>query len=193
MDNKIVKNLIIMNFTVGRPGSNGILYGVFHSESDSKNDTQLTVLEWWNNPQAKSSAHGLVGLDGGRLQAVDYSNTAWHAANWAVNISSIGIEHEDNGNSNDPIRTNALYASSAQWVVELFQQFNIPIKLVDVYPRYLKDGKTPHPKACQPVEPGWVRHRQVSLLGTACPGALDCERIIKQANEILNSIQGVSK
>jgi len=42
----------------------------------------------------RNSAHYLIGHDGRVVQMVDEANTAYHAGNWRVNLSSIGIEHQ---------------------------------------------------------------------------------------------------
>lgn len=57
-----------------------------------------STVSWFRNPEAKVSAHFVVGRDGSTIQMVDLDNAAWHAgkselANKSgVNQFSIGIE-----------------------------------------------------------------------------------------------------
>jgi len=97
------------------------------------------------------SAHFLIGLDGRIAQLVDTSRAAWHAM--SANGRRIGIEHVDDGDHADPIRTSEQYAASARvnrWCAETHG--------------YVPDETT--------IEP----HRV--YVNTACPSGLDVERII---------------
>lgn len=170
-----VKQVPCTDFTAGRNGRK-ILYGVFHTEADSPAVNQDAIVKYWNRPDVEASTHYLVGLRGEVVQAVDERDTAWHAANRAVNEASIGIEHEDDGKPHDPVRTDALYRSSAALVADLNRRLGIPLKMVAV------DSKTKIP-----LEPGWVRHSQVTLRATACPAGLDCERIIREARALIDA------
>ncbi len=128
----------------------------------------------FNTPGSGHSANYLIGENGEIICAVGEGDTAWHAANWQVNKSSIGIEHEDMGNYNDPVRTDAEYASSAELVADICRRYGIPCQRVGVT-NHIPDG------------PGIALHREVSQApgGTACPDGLDVERIIRQAQAIL--------
>jgi hypothetical protein len=95
-------------------------------------------------------------------------------ANCYFNQLSFGLEHEDNGNFNDSVRTDAEYASSAWQVADWCRRFGIPCNKVGV------DGNH------NPTEPGIVLHGEVSLSGTACPDGLDWQRIIREAQALLN-------
>jgi hypothetical protein len=89
-------------------------------------------------------------------------------------LQSNGIQHQDNANPSDSVRTDALYNASAELVADLCQRYGIPCKLVEV------DGNH------MPVEPGIVLHHQVSLRPTECPDGLDGNRIVLQAQAILD-------
>lgn len=100
---------------------------------------------------AQVSAHFLIGFDGRLAQLVDTDNRAWHAR--AANEFAWGIEHVDNGKYWDGVRTPEQYATSAR------------------LNRWLGDiGKL------QPTADTMERH--LIYVNTACPDALDVERII---------------
>ena len=85
------------NYTRGRDGSpiTGIVLHVM--------DGTLTGTDaWFANPKAKVSAHYGVGRHGEIHQYVDEADTAWHAGDWGVNLSTIGIEHEGRQNGGTP-------------------------------------------------------------------------------------------
>lgn len=100
------------------------------------------------------SAHFLIGLDGRLAQLVDTDRVAWHAM--SANDRWLGIEHVDNGNHADPVRTLEQYATSARLNRWLADMYDYPI-----------DAST--------IE----RHR--TFVATACPSGLDVERIIIEA------------
>lgn len=108
-------------------------------------------------PSEGASAHYGVGLDGRLVQWVDEKDAAWHAGNAGINLDSIGIEHEDGGRYNDP-RPDALYAASAALVRRICLRYAIPIDRAHIR-----------------------EHREVSDAPTACPDALDVERIVRMA------------
>lgn len=108
-------------------------------------------------PSEGASAHYGVGLDGRLVQWVDEKDAAWHAGNAGINLDSIGIEHEDGGLYNDP-RPDALYAASAALVRRICLRYAIPIDRAHIR-----------------------EHREVSDAPTACPDALDIDRIVAAA------------
>lgn len=110
------------------------------------------------NTPYQASAHYGVSLDGSIVHWTDEDNTAYHAGNYPMNQRSIGIEHEDNGNYNG-VRPDILYASSARLVKDICKFYNIPIDRNHI-----------------------LEHKQVSDQPTACPDALDINRIIREAS-----------
>jgi N-acetylmuramoyl-L-alanine amidase CwlA len=122
-----------------------------------------------NQVRGRASAHYGVCLDGRVVQWVKESDAAWHSGSYDVNpgsnLDSIGIEHEDNGDYNGP-RTDALYLSSAQLVAAIAARypasFPVPLDRTHV-----------------------IKHREVAGAATACPDALDVDRIVRMANDIL--------
>lgn len=117
----------------------------------------------FNDPHSNVSAHYGIGYDGKKYQWVDEDYVAYHAGYYPANQCSIGIEHEDLGNYNDS-RPDVLYASSAELVAELCKFYNIPCDATHVIP-----------------------HHNVPNVATACPDNLDVNRIISQAQAIINT------
>jgi len=111
----------------------------------------------FKNPASQISAHYGVGLDGRVVQWVAESDTAFHAGNSDMDLSSIGIEHEDDGNYDAP-RTDALYSASSSLVREICQRYGIPISRQWI-----------------------IKHSEVPGAATRCPDALDIDRIVTMA------------
>lgn len=113
-------------------------------------------------PGKETSAHYMVKKDGTLIAFLEEYNTAYHCGNYAFNKRSIGIEHEDGGDYND-IRPDTLYTMSAKLVADICQFYSIPCDKTHI-----------------------VRHHDVSGASTACPDALDTDRIIREAAAILS-------
>ena len=154
------------NFDKGRGGYgvNGI---VLHTEVG--NNAGATAR--FQQP-GQASAHYGVAYDGHEVvQWVSEGDTAWHCGRYFPDAShmgnrdSIGIEHEDNGAYNSP-RPDALYETSARLVAWICSRYGLPINHDTVR--------------------GECGHREVSIVGTGCPDALDIGRIIARANQIAN-------
>ena len=120
------------------------------------NSTFDSALAHFRNPAAKVSAHFLVGRDGRIGQVVSLNDTAYHSGNFDKNTLSIGIEHEA---SPTMAPTDALYAASAWLHRMLATQFDLTLEV----------GATVLP------------HR--SIVPTQCPGTLDLDRIVREAQE----------
>lgn len=108
-----------------------------------------------------SATYG-VALDGTVSQWVDEKDAAW--ANGASgqggkgdNWDSISIEHEDAGDYNGP-RTPELYAASADLVYDVCTRYSVPIDRAHI-----------------------IGHRECDFASTACPDALDLDRIVAMA------------
>lgn len=111
----------------------------------------------FKDPASQLSAHYGVGLDGTVVQWVSESDTAYHAGNWDMNLISVGIEHEDGGDSNGP-RSEALYEASGRLVRELCLRYGIPISRQWI-----------------------IGHRDIPSASTTCPDTLDIDRITMMA------------
>lgn len=112
------------NYTeANRPASDPINKIVIHVTQEYFWDT----IDIFQDPGSNVSAHYLVrSSDGAVAQTVREEDIAYHAANYAYNATSIGIEHE--GFVNDPSYfTDAMYRSSAQLAAYLVEKYEIPI------------------------------------------------------------------
>jgi N-acetyl-anhydromuramyl-L-alanine amidase AmpD len=84
------------------------------------------TIKWFQNPDAKASAHYVVGHKGEVAQCVHNADIAWHAGWWKTNKRSIGIEHA--GYIGNPRSfTTKMYHSSARLSAYLCGRFNIPV------------------------------------------------------------------
>jgi len=153
----IEQRRIPINFSSGRGGEQ-ILQIILHTY----NGKGKYLDGWFGNPIAQVSAQYSAHFDGSAAQYVDDSDTAWHAGNGWANRTSIGIEHQDNGNPSDSVRTPELYETSAQIIVMEY--------------RKLFWDKT---------SSSYIR-KHLEYASTGCPGALDVERIKRRVLEILN-------
>lgn len=148
------------NFTRGRSG---------HDMTQPSWVVLHTMVGWVGGANARfqqsseqaSATYG-VGLDGALYQWVDEADAAW--ANGATgrggrgdNLDSISIEHEDGGRFDDP-RPDVLYASSSALVRDVCLRYSIPIDRAHV-----------------------IGHRECDFSSTACPDALDMDRIVAGA------------
>jgi hypothetical protein len=139
------------NFTVGRDG----------------NVVELIVDHWtvvmfegavrrFKDPTSILSAHYVIGHDGRIAQLVSEDDTAYHAGKFAVNLRSIGIEHEA-GPAMPP--SDALYAASARLHLQIANRHGLDLSVgTTVLPHY-------------------------AIVPTECPGTLDLDRIVREAEQ----------
>lgn len=141
------------NYTVGRDG-NAVTLIVDH----------WTVVMFeaairrFKDPASILSAHYVIGQDGRIAQLVSEDDTAYHAGVFAVNLRSIGIEHEA-GPAMPP--SDALYTASAQLHAEIASNHGLDLRV----------GSTVLP------------HH--AIVPTECPGTLDLDRIVREAQAVL--------
>lgn len=169
----IIQNLISNNFSPGRYGGRQIKRIVLHTYGGKGTN----LYNFFNSVRpAPSSAHYSVEKDGTVRQYVLDKDTAFHAGTSATstlpnnNWESIGIEHQDDGNSADGLRTKELYEASAQLVAMLCKKYNVPVRLLTKSDRF-GSGIAPH-----------------NYYSTKpCPGGLVLEWIINRALQINNT------
>lgn len=152
-----MQRFIDKNFTGGRQG-NSPQFVVIHTYGGAGR----SLFNWFNNSSSQVSAHYAIFKDGNNEQYVREEDTAWHAGNWEANLRSIGIEHQDDGNPNDAVRTNELYETSAQLIADIYKRYGWDINNQGLI--------KPHNEFVQKV----------------CPGALDIGRIRNRVYEILH-------
>jgi len=128
---------------------------------------QYIVLHWivgtlqsadatFANPNRQASAHYGIGKTAIH-QYVSETDTAWHCGNFDFNQRSIGIEHQ--GGPDLPI-DELTYKTSAKLVADIAKRHGITLNRTTVR-----------------------GHREIS--STQCPGTLDIDRIIRDANALL--------
>lgn len=115
-------------------------------------------------PGVEVSAHYVIGSNGTIYQCVDDNNTAYCDGSSDSNARSISIEHA--GGSETVPYTGPMYAASAELVRYLIGKYGI------------SDFQRHRDVIDKSAYPG----------GTACPGTLDVERILKAAKgeEVFN-------
>ncbi len=109
------------------------------------------TISWFKNPDAKVSAHYVIGQDGEIVQMVAHNDVAWHAG--SANGTSIGIEHVANTKGLNP--TPAQMCASAALVTWLCDQFGITPLRANILGHAEADGKTTH-AACPNAVWDWV-------------------------------------
>lgn len=97
-------------------------------------------VSWFQNPQAKVSAHYVIGRDGEIVQMVRHNDVAWHAG--SANGNSIGIEHVANTRGLQP--TAAQFAASAALVGWLCERYGIPADRQHIQGHAEADSRTSH-------------------------------------------------
>ncbi len=105
-------------------------------------------------------AHYGIGLNGVLDHYLEEYLVAYHAGDYTVNRSSIGIETEDNAQPKTIIRTNEQYDTLIKLVADIAKFYNIPLDRDHI-----------------------KKHNDLSA--TTCPGNLDVDKVIEGARRIL--------
>ena len=95
---------------------------VIHDTEGSYNGT-LDVVQ---DPKRISWNYTIRSSDGHIAEHLDHQNVGWQAGNWAVNMRSLGIEHEGFAASG-AWYTEILYRNSAELVGYLADRYDVPI------------------------------------------------------------------
>jgi N-acetyl-anhydromuramyl-L-alanine amidase AmpD len=96
------------------------------------------TLAWFQNPDARVSAHFVVSQKGEVTQMVLERDAAFHAAPW--NDRSVGIEHE--GHAADATWPDALLDASAALVADICRRRNIPADRTHIVGHFEVPGAT---------------------------------------------------
>ena len=115
--------------------------------------TYAGAISWFQNCNAKVSAHFIISSNGEISQLVPVKDIAWHAGVWAYNKRSIGVEHEvtiSNPKGWNTTWTTPLLKSSAKMARYFVDKYSIP--------------KT------RSTTPGILGHNEIKT--TTCPGTL---------------------
>ncbi|GAA4668280.1 N-acetylmuramoyl-L-alanine amidase [Streptomyces chumphonensis] len=106
-----------------RPAGQRIRYIVVH-DIEGSYESALSLVQ---DPTYVSWHYTLRASDGHIAQHVRTEDVAWHAGNWFVNSTSVGLEHEGFLTDPDAWYTEAMYRSSARLVRHLAEQNDIPL------------------------------------------------------------------
>lgn len=109
------------NFTSGRQGTQ-IDRVVCHVADGTLRGSAA----WFADPSANVSAHYIVGMDGSVIQSVQEADTAYHSGLWAMNLRSIGIEHEGQPSKGPWTPSEAQLKASAELVAAISKRYGIP-------------------------------------------------------------------
>jgi hypothetical protein len=151
--NIIWKGCSSSNYSVGRSGKK-VDKIVLHWMAGTLASTDIT----FNDGRRLASAH--YGMGQTEIhQYVKEEDTAWHAGNFEVNQTSIGIEHE--GGPDIPI-TEAVYKQSVELITDLCKRYGLDTSCI---------------------------HKHNEYKATQCPGTLDVERIIREVGLALQPAQ----
>ncbi|KOV64159.1 N-acetylmuramoyl-L-alanine amidase [Streptomyces sp. MMG1121] len=146
-----------------RPVSQSIKYIVIH-------DTEGTwdgVLNLIQDPTYVSWNYTIRSTDGLIAQHVKAKDVAWHAGNWYVNATSVGIEHEGFLANPDAWYTEAMYRSSARLVKYLSRTYDIPLDRQHILGHDNVPGPTTSTIPGMHTDPGpyWDWRHYFQLLG----------------------------
>ncbi len=121
-------------------------------------------ISWFQNPQARVSAHYIVGQDGEVVQMVHHNDVAWHAH--TANGDSIGIEHVANTHGLAP--TESQYCASAALVNWLCGQYSIDMNRTNVLGHSEADPRTTH-RGCPNAVWDWDYYMGMVTSATCYP------------------------
>lgn len=86
-----------------------------------------SAINWFDDPRAGVSAHYVVRSSDGFIgQCVQEKDISYHAGDWSVNQTSVGIEHEGYGDEPGWL-TDSLYEASAKLSAYLADKYGIPV------------------------------------------------------------------
>ena len=173
---EIKKELLKTNFTRGRNGKKPEIIVIHIAEGTKlggvvpKNCDHLGTIQEFSAPWTQKSAHYLIDEIGEILQLVEETDTAYHAGlkvrptakiilarpNENPNSYSIGIE-----NVGYEGITEIQYKKTAELVANICERWLIPIDRDHI-----------------------IGHREIRA-DKRCPGKIDIDRIVKEANDIL--------
>ncbi|TQS40366.1 N-acetylmuramoyl-L-alanine amidase [Cryptosporangium phraense] len=101
-----------------------IRYIVIHDTESSYESTIAAA----QNPLTYVASHYVIrSSDGEITQMIRTKDVGWHAGNWNINQTSIGIEHEGVAREGATWYTEAMYRSSAKLVRYLAAKYQIPL------------------------------------------------------------------
>ncbi|MFB7593653.1 N-acetylmuramoyl-L-alanine amidase [Streptomyces sp. NPDC056160] len=146
-----------------RPASERVRYIVIH-DTEGRWDGVLNLVQ---DPTYVSWNYTLRSTDGLIAQHVKGKDVAWHAGNWYVNATSVGLEHEGFLAEPDAWYTEAMYRSSARLVKYLAGKYGIPLDRQHILGHDTVPGPTGGSVPGMHTDPGpyWDWRHYFELLG----------------------------
>lgn len=146
-----------------KAGSPSIDSIVIH-DTEATWDTTLKLVQ---DPTYVSWHYSLRSSDGHIAQHVPLKDVGWHAGNWYVNSTSVGLEHEGFLVSPDAWYTEAMYRTSSRLVRYLADRYDIPLDRQHVIGHDNVPGTTASTIAGMHTDPGpyWDWAHYFDLLG----------------------------
>ncbi|MEW1720394.1 N-acetylmuramoyl-L-alanine amidase [Streptomyces sp. NPDC093109] len=146
-----------------RPVSQSVDYIVIH-DTEGSWDTTLRLIQ---NPRYVSWHYTLRSSDGLIAQHVRTKDVAWHAGNWYVNATSVGLEHEGFLTAPDAWYTEAMYRTSARLVSYLSKKYGVPLDRQHILGHDTVPGPTAATVPGMHTDPGpyWDWAHYFELLG----------------------------
>ncbi|MEU9607174.1 N-acetylmuramoyl-L-alanine amidase [Streptomyces sp. NPDC048057] len=146
-----------------RPVSQSVRHIVVH-DVEGYWDSALRMVQ---DPAYVSWQYTLRSSDGHVAQHVPLKDVAWHAGNWYVNATSVGLEHEGFLAAPDAWYTEAMYRSSARLVRHLAKRYGIPLDRQHVIGHDNVPGSTAAGVRGMHTDPGpyWDWAHYFTLLG----------------------------
>ncbi|MEV8634052.1 peptidoglycan recognition family protein [Streptosporangium sp. NPDC051023] len=146
-----------------RPLNQGIDYIVIHDTETAYDPTVRLV----QDPAYVSWHYTLRSQDGHVAQHLRTGDVGWHAGNWYVNATSIGLEHEGFLTQGGAWYTEAMYRASAELVRHLALRYGIPLDRAHVIGHDNVPGPLPGTVGGMHEDPGpyWDWAHYFELLG----------------------------
>lgn len=146
-----------------RPASQRVRYVVVH-DMEGYFGPSVDLVQ---DPSWASWQYSLRASDGHVAQHVPARDVAWHAGNWYVNATSVGLEHEGFLRAPGTWYTEAMYRASARLVTYLAERHGIPLDRHHVIGHDNVPGVGPDAVPGMHTDPGpyWDWAHYFSLLG----------------------------
>ena len=140
------------NYTKGRAGKR-VTRVVCHVQDGNQEGTAA----WFANPASSVSAHYSVALDGRIYQHLSETDAGWHAGNWMINLTSIGVEHEGQPSKGPWTPTEAQLVASAELVAGICRRWGITPDAATIIPHSIINPRHNCPGPTWP----WARYLEM--------------------------------
>ncbi|MEV4441721.1 peptidoglycan recognition family protein, partial [Streptomyces sp. NPDC049577] len=146
-----------------RPASQKVDYIVIH-DTEATWETTIKLIK---DPTYVSWNYTVRSGDGHIAQHVPTKDVAWHAGNWYVNSTSVGVEHEGFLARPDAWYTEEMYRTSARLVRYLAEKLDIPLDRQHILGHDNVPGTTPATIRGMHTDPGpyWDWAHYFALMG----------------------------